>query len=291
MKPLFRIAIVCLALLASIRVYFVLTDDFRLANITYPLPIEHYDNANPIPELFHQPYHYLGKGAQTYVFLSEDGQYVLKFFKFKHIKPSIFDSEKKMQRKKRKLERLFAGYRLANQYQIPGLAYIHLNTGTQSEPVVTVYDKIGIPRKISLDQVVFIVQKAGKTFEQELYAALKKQDVDHAKELIARIFDLYYAEYKQGIYDRDHRVMDNMGFTAGDAFHIDVGMLTESPTIAASNFEDMEKVAYTINRWIHKKFSRHSAELQKFMEGKLSEHYNRHFRFDKSHDDVLKHTN
>lgn len=291
MKLLFKLAISSLFLLALTRLYFVLTDDFRIANITYPILVTNSEQDNkPIPDLFYQPYKYLGKGAQSYVFLSQDGKHVLKFFKFKHIKPSIFDSEKQTRRKKRKLDRLFAGYWLADKYQVPGLTYIHLNTGHQQEPLVTIYDKLGMPRKIHLDQLVFIIQEAGQTFGHELSSSLKKQDLKSAKNLISQIFELYFSEYEQGIYDRDHRVMENVGFSNGKAFHMDVGMLTESSTISQSNFQDMEKIAYTINHWISQNYSQFTQELGKFMERKLSEHYNLTFRFDKTYEEVLKHS-
>jgi hypothetical protein len=38
--------------------------------------------------LFNQRFHYLDKGNQSYVFKSEDNQYVLKFFHFERMRPS-----------------------------------------------------------------------------------------------------------------------------------------------------------------------------------------------------------
>lgn len=289
MKLLYKVSLFALGFLALSRLYFYATDDFRLSNITYPFGFVDVQQ-EPIPPLFDQPYSYLGKGAQSYVFLSEDKKHVLKFFKFKHIKPALFDSEKQVKRKQRKLERLFAGYRIAQKHQVPGLTYIHLSPQDHSEPVVRLYDKLGLPRKVHLDQVVFIVQEAGTTFEQELSQSLSNKDVETAKTLIAQIFDLYFSEYRKGLVDRDHRVMDNMGFHSGKAFHMDVGMLTESPTIAFDNFHDMEKVAYTINHWVAKNYSEFSDELKIFMEGKLTAHYNYPFQFTKTYHEVLKHT-
>src|SRR6266567_3530070 len=37
-----------------------------------------------------QPYHFLSKGAQAFVFKSEDGRYVIKFFKLHHLQPSAW---------------------------------------------------------------------------------------------------------------------------------------------------------------------------------------------------------
>ena len=122
------------------------------------------------------------------------------------------------------------------------------------------------------------------------YKTLKKGDLDSSKQLIDQILNLYFAEYQQGIYDRDHRVMGNTGFAQGKAFRMDVGMLTENATISKTNFQDMEKVSYTIYHWIGENFSKDALILGKYMEDKLSEHYNREFRFSKSYEEVLKHS-
>lgn len=92
------IGIVAVLLFGMGRLYFRLTDDFRLGNITYDMP--HHDEWD-IPKLsdeerqrldsiLSQKFTYIGKGAQSYAFGSDDGKYVLKFFKFKHLTPHWF---------------------------------------------------------------------------------------------------------------------------------------------------------------------------------------------------------
>lgn len=172
------------ALFGLARIYYRTTDDFRVGNMTYDLP----DNPQwniPLPtseqqdELSHilqQPFSYLGKGAQIYAFLSKDGKYVLKFFKFKHLRPDWYldwlpslqpiESFRQAQisRRKIKLDSLFSGYKLAYDLdpENTGLLYIHLNPGKGTEPKVTVTDKIGITYSIDLQSVVFAVQKGAK---------------------------------------------------------------------------------------------------------------------------------
>src|ERR1700722_4859365 len=115
------------------RLYFSLTDDIRIGNMVYDLP---HHNEWDIPELsfeekihlasiLSQKFHYLGKGAQSYVFSSADHQYVLKFFKFKHLKPNwltdilpaifpfVHYRDHEISRKQKKLHAVFAGYHLA----------------------------------------------------------------------------------------------------------------------------------------------------------------------------------
>src|SRR5205085_10468413 len=75
------------------RLYYRLTDDFRIANITYDLPftppwkVPHLtlDEYKNLEKILSQTFSYIGKGAQCYAFKSEDGKFVLKFFKFKHL--------------------------------------------------------------------------------------------------------------------------------------------------------------------------------------------------------------
>src|SRR5262245_9492560 len=72
-----------------------------------------------------QPYHFLSKGAQAFVFKSEDGRYVIKFFKLHHLQPSVWlrmlrwpwcmESYRleKMVEKRRELFKTFMSYKIA----------------------------------------------------------------------------------------------------------------------------------------------------------------------------------
>jgi len=42
-----------------------------------------------LAQILNQKFSYIGKGAQCYAFVSDDQLYVLKFFKFKHLKPNL----------------------------------------------------------------------------------------------------------------------------------------------------------------------------------------------------------
>src|ERR1700722_2869530 len=95
---LFQFACALLLIIAVFRLYFVATDDIRVSNFTYELPFNSkWEVSSPSPEqkalidkILSQNFTYLGKGAQSYAFESQDQKFVLKFFKFKHIKPSWF---------------------------------------------------------------------------------------------------------------------------------------------------------------------------------------------------------
>src|SRR5688572_10653905 len=99
MRKFFIGILIILAAFALIRGYYFLTDDFRIGNIIYPMDKreewifnESTDEEFKISQILNQEYTYIGKGAQCYAFGSQDGKYVLKFFKFKHLKPSYLIS-------------------------------------------------------------------------------------------------------------------------------------------------------------------------------------------------------
>lgn len=289
------ILIAALSIFVLARIYYNVTDDFRLGNITFPLPYEKsWEIAAPSSEgekqlevILAQPFSYLGKGAQSYVFASEDGKYVLKFFKFKHLRPSLFIDalppigflktykEKQTARKERKLFGVFKSYKLA--YEVDknesGLIFIQLNTEDNPERFVTIIDKIGMKRTIDLQKYPFILQCKGETLRTVLSQLLQKQDIDTAEIRLGQILDLYAGEYKKGIYDHDHGIMQNTGFVGEQPIHLDVGKLLSEEKMRDKQYakEDAEIVVRNINLWIGKNYPQYSERIAGFLNKKLEQ--------------------
>lgn len=292
-KQVLKILFVMVALFAASRVYFRATDDFRYGNIVYEMPY-HAEWQIPLPSnqeeehlnrILSQEFHYLGKGAQCYAFTSQDGEYVLKFFKFKHLKPSWFVNmlpsiypfkeykENLAIRKKRKLLGVFEGYRVAYALdkEESGLVFIQLNTSNNPKRSVTIRDKIGLRRTINLQDVVFVLQKKGQTLRHVMTELLNRGDKETAKKRIEQIFDLYASEYRKGIYDRDHGVMHNTGFIGQNPFHLDIGKLTKNDLMKRPEVskKDLELVAKKINLWIERNYPEDTSLFSEFIEDKL----------------------
>lgn len=287
-KRILQCLLVCVLLFALARLYFRVTDDFRIANITYEIPfhseweIPSLDMASQdkVNTILDQKFSYIGKGAQCYAFGSDDGKYVLKLFKFKHLKPSLFVEylpaiwplknykEKETARKIRKLESVFVGYRLA--YGVhrdeTGLLYIQLNPNQgHTKRTVTVRDKIGLERTIDLDSIVFVVQEKAKTTRSVLRESLEKGDVAGAKRRVRQILDLYKLEYSKGIYDLDHGVMHNTGFVGEKPIHLDVGKLTKEERMKSKEYSrsDFAIILAKFDRWISENFPKEYPEMKK----------------------------
>jgi hypothetical protein len=287
--------LVALIIFIGFRVYYRVTDDFRVSNINFPMP--HHpeweihslteDEKAHLSAIFHQPFHYIGKGAQSYAFASGDDQYVIKFFKFKHLTPSLlvkllpsippFENYKNFQiaRKKRKLDDVFEGYRLAyhEDRDESGLLYIHLNpTPHLWNQDLVVHDKIGRKHAINLDQTVFVVQNKGRVLREILSEQLKEGNTSFAKQRIGQIFDLYLGEYSKGIFDHDHGVMRNVGFVGDKPIHLDIGKLKTNPSMKdpAVAKADLILVAKSLDTWIKANFPQYREQLMLEMEERIS---------------------
>lgn len=278
-----------LLLFGSARLYYRLTDDFRLSNITYQLPFEApwqvphltVEEQQQLSEILKQKFFYIGKGAQCYAFVSEDQHYVLKFFKFKHLKPNLFIDllpsippfkeykENCIERKRRKLIGVFNGYDLAyhENRQHSKLFYLHLVPTQMLQQQVTVVDKVGLTRQINLDPIVFLIQSKGETLRTRLHRLLSQNHLQEAQQAIAHILQMYISEYKKGIYDRDHGIMHNTGYVGDQPFHLDVGKLTKEERMRHLDFykKDLEHVIWKIDKWVKAFYPQHYSTFSNFL--------------------------
>lgn len=288
-RKTYYLIIAALSIFAGARVYYNLTDDFKLSNISDTLP---YNPSWDIPltdevesELHQataQPYRYIGKGAQVYAFASDDGKYVLKFFKFKHLRPSLFISalppvgplktfkEQNVARKERKLLGVFEGHRIAYQYdkENAGLLFIHLNLTDSLHLNVDLYDKIGRRHTVDLDKTVFVLQRKGETLRTVLSRELDQGQVAEAAKKSKQILAMYKDEYSRSVYDRDHGISHNTGFIGDKPFHLDVGKFSYDPNMSdpAIHEQDLKHVAFKIKEWVRLNYPEQYQEFLQLFE-------------------------
>ncbi len=205
------------------------TDGFTLQKI-HPTSTMSVAAAPLSPELraaLAQPFIYLGRGAQCFVFASHDGKLVLKFLHMSHIEtptwlrllplPAFWElwRQEKGARKERKRHKDFFSYTLAYEKlrEETGLVYLHLGTSTTLKQTVHLVDKLGIQHTVDLDKVPFLVQKKAQALTQ------KRPDAHLLKELVA----LLKKRQALGIADKDPDLMTNFGVIDGKPVQIDVG--------------------------------------------------------------------
>lgn len=176
--------------------------------------------------VFGQKYKYLASGAQSYAFVSEDGRYVIKFFRMKHLVPSFLDNLQPAKKKRRQqnLRSIFAAYKMANDElkEESGLVYIHLNKTHDLQTTLTVFDKIGREHQIDLDKTEFVVQEKAELIFTHLKKLHSRQEIDQA---VAAVLSLVQRRINKGFADEDKAVSHNYGFVGGRPIHLDIGRL------------------------------------------------------------------
>lgn len=215
------------------------TAGFTVWRVSSDLPFNSQWEVIPSPEeteatkhILDQSFSYLGRGAQSYAFLSEDGQYVLKFFQYYRMRPPIWAplvpssfSKEKVARRTSLLHQDFDSYKIAfeNLKVETGLVYLHLNkTNHFLNKKTKIIDRLGIVHTIDMDQMEFLLQKKADL----AYPTIKKlmsEDEEKAKQAIDNLLELIITRCHKGIFDKDADLSTNFGFCQEKAVQIDAG--------------------------------------------------------------------
>ena len=134
-------------------------------------------------------------------------------------------------------------------------------------------DKLGFEQSVTLDDVVFLIQKKGETLRTRLNKLLKERRLLKAQHAVTSILEMYMQEYRKGMYDRDHGVMHNTGFVGEEPFHLDVGKLEKDERMKDREFfaKDLRHVMWKIDVWIKRSYPQDYSKLTHF----LSQEYER----------------
>lgn len=294
-KLFFRLSLIffTLAVLYGLgRLYFQITGGFTLSNITSDFsynPEWEVRNLTPqelaiLDNATLQPYYYLGKGCQSYVFLSEDGNYVIKFFKYQRYRlqswltyfpplPAIVKyREEKQEKKLKKLDGFVKSWKVAfeNLKDETGLIAVHLNKTLNLKQSLTIYDKIGQSHRINLDEMEFCIQRRADMLCTKIESFKEKNDIQSAQNLIVALLHQILSEYKRGLADNDHALMQNTGVLAnGNPVHIDVGQFVINEQVKNPEVykQELFTKTYKFKLWLRDQYP----ELATFLDHQLAQ--------------------
>lgn len=279
------------------RLYYHFTDGFAISNITSTLPYDArwetraltLEEKRDLDTLLSQPYRYLGKGCQSYVFGSEDGKYVIKFFKYQRFRPQFWLRYlsfipgveryrlRKLHKKNCKLEGVFESWRLAfNELQEEsGLVYVHLNKTKELRKPLVLYDKMGWRHELDLDGIEFLVQKRAHMLCDEIESLMVTDQLSQAKTLLKTLVNQVLSEYHRGLADNDHALMQNTGVYEGHPIHIDVGQFVNNEKVKSPKFhmQELYTKTFKFRIWLQKRYP----SLSTFFDDYLQELYGDEF--------------
>lgn len=248
LRKIFPLLLLLVIIAGASLYYFTQPERFSVKNISWDekLPVDWSsvrltDNQKKeVDAILQQPFFPFGEGHQTYAFVSKDGQTVLKFIKFGYM-----DNMSKEERDMR-FKRLFYGYLLAYQKDRDNTGLIALHQADFENPPREV--QIG-KAWINVTPLYFILQKRVTPLREVL-----NQDKKRAKDKLDKILNLYADEYRRGLYDSDHNVLDNTGFIGDRPYRLDTGRIKLIPQGDRAAFikADLEKILIRFRKWIEK---------------------------------------
>lgn len=271
--------------LSSIVFYISKTEGFSILSITSHLPHAlTWDTSSPtfqelqlLDHAFSQNYSYLGRGGQCFAFISEDRQFVIKFFQT-HFRPfgalitqhfPWISKEKRKQKFDRALFKLFRdfnSYSYASQElkEETGVIYVHLNKTTHLKKKLHVKDKLRLSHTIDLDRFEFVVQRRAILAFDYLHSLFQQHDYEKAKQSMRSLIALALKCCQKGFHHEDAHIGNNFGFINGCACIIDIGRFAKDPSRPNEKTlqKDYETVTNQLKNWVEKYYPSHLSSFE-----------------------------
>jgi hypothetical protein len=162
-------------------------------------------------EILNQPFSFLGQGTQSIAFESQDGKYVIKFFRFDRLQS------------KEKAALLFDITKMAFD-SLPhetGLIYVHLNETDGVLAPLKCKDRLFRTVTFPLDRMRFVIQRKATLFRTAMLEA--KGDPVILKQRIDQFVSLVKRRASLDIKNIDPNVKRNFGFLDESAVEFDFG--------------------------------------------------------------------
>src|SRR5581483_1155083 len=266
------------ALIGLERLHSYQNGGFRPSKLISSLPSVSLPPPREIDALLDQPFHYLGKGGTSFVFLGEDGHTVLKLFKHQHLfsKSSLFSialpGASDLWRVKRIRDNLAKHAHKHHHFFLnscklayeelkeeTGLIYLTLQPNTHFTKKVVLIDSWGLRYSVDLSRTEFALQKKAELVFPYLENLLREKQVEQCKCAIEALIKQIEIRCSKGIGDRDPNLSINFGFIDGKAVEFDLGSYFYNPRLKRFSVKTSELffATHTLQKWLEK----HSPEL------------------------------
>lgn len=201
-----------------------------------------------------QPYRFLSQGKQTYVFVSADHKWVIKFFNQKYHRIPLWTFWFPKQRMKRQMRKKFylESYQLAwsSFKEESAIIYLHVAPGSSSLPRLDLTDKMGCNHSLDLNDVPFVLQRKAVP----LYAAMECMSEELFDHTLRQFLGLIAKRIDEKICDGDHEVEKNYGILDGRVVQFDPGRLYKKECLWESECLRYEwwSATHRFRKWLQK---------------------------------------
>jgi hypothetical protein len=231
---------------------------FRLVKVAIDIPFNPAWKSdllsNDVRSVFSRPFFYLGRGAQAFVFESEDGRFVLKLFRGSpRIHPwmrfvrNTLRGKKERTSVKDKIPPLFAACKLAytEARALTGIVYMHLNTTTNELQSTFLINRMKRKIPVDLNQCRFVLQKKGRSISDGFMDAIEKKDRGKYVRLAQSVVSLLKERTEKKISNSDTTLWYNFGFLDETAIEWDFGRYYYNPDLNQLPVREQEMRFFT----------------------------------------------
>lgn len=228
-----------------------------------------------LEKILDQPFYYLDRGTQSYVFESADGQYVIKWFRYDRIRPSLYWRFVGLflPKKRRFVKKLDRMYRKIHLYEEAcwlafthlkketALLYIHPFITTNLNKKVQIVDPVGRKYEIDLDRTRFAIQRRAQWIDEVLMTSDNKEEILHS------FSDLLDKRLHLLIGNKDPDIFMNFGLLDGAVCEIDFGDYFLKHGL--KNYEiyrdEKDKYLLPMRQWMEVNFPEQSQEWKEIL--------------------------
>jgi hypothetical protein len=257
------------------------TAGFKISKITQNFPFsEEEKQPTPLPDhceaLVSQKFYYLGRGLQSFAFMSEDCSVVLKIFNNRYQRKIYWYSlipqgAPKVTYLRSKLKKNGSSYQIASHelHDQTAILFTHLHATNHLGKKITLVDKLGIEHQIKLDEFAFALQKKMTLAYPLLDSLISQGDIEKSKQALRSLIDLHLQRCQLGISDNDPLIRTNCGFINTQAHFIDLGPFAIDPSMKEplTQRKEIEKITTSLKTWV----ARNHADLLPFVEETIQE--------------------
>ena len=244
-KTLFKGVLLIAAIIGAERFCHKMNHGFMVHKIVSHFP---YDEAyklasfdenevSSLHTILNQEFRFLGYGGQGYSFVSNDTDYVIKFFKMHHMRtPRILEKiplfsnaslikDNFVRSRQENHAKIFTSVKIASEQfkDETGIVFANLNPAKNIFPTIAVISPIGVKLTVDLNHVPFVLQKrADLAFTQFKKLAISKEEYKIQK-MIDDITSFISIRCKKQIEDTDGGLLRNFSYYNNKIMQIDVG--------------------------------------------------------------------
>lgn len=241
------------------------------------LPREGVKEEKKITSLLDQRFYQLDVGAQFHVYVSEDSQHILKFFRhskwntppfirFFPLPPFLQKKrERVMQRKERSRRQTMESCTLAYRHfkEDMVLLYAQVIPREKTDPLynpflpkVVLFDSLGKRHLIDLNEVGFVLQRKALPIKDYLLLLKREGRVEKACAVIDQLLAKSIEILDRGFFDRDCHWIINFGLFDEHVIKIDCGSLYCDPSKGKEAFyrEELPFGKKILLTWLEKNY-------------------------------------